>query len=60
MNNTLSQRPWAQWIAVAGLLLVFAATAMPLLKISQELYRWIYAAGAVMAIAGRACALLQR
>lgn len=56
MNNTLSQRPWAQWIAVAGLLLVFAATAMPLLKISQELYRWIYAAGAVMAIAGRACA----
>lgn len=56
MNNTSSQRPWAQWIAVAGLLLVFAATAMPLLKIAPGMYRWIYAAGAVMAIIGRAFA----
>ena len=56
MNNTSSQRLWAQWIAVAGLLLVFAATALPLLKVSSGIYRWIYASGALLAIAGRACA----
>lgn len=56
MNNTSSQRPWAQWIAVAGLLLVFAATALPLLRIGANIYRWVYAAGAVLAIVGRACA----
>ena len=56
MNNMSSQRPWAQWIAVAGLLLVFAATALPLLKVSPGIYRWVYASGALLAIAGRACA----
>ena len=40
----------------AGLLLILAATALPLLMIGGETYKWIYAAGAICALVGRLCA----
>ena len=46
---------WALWLAVAGLLLVVIATAMPLLRIASPAMKWIYAAGAVAVAVGRGC-----
>lgn len=49
-----SERIWAKWTAIAGLLLIVAATAMPLLRIEGEAYKYVYSAGAVLVLAGRA------
>lgn len=46
-------RPWAKWLAVAGLLLVLAATAMPLFRMQGDLFRYLYAAGALAVFTGR-------
>ena len=54
-KNIPSPRPWARWLAAAGLLLVFIATAMPLLKLDGTAFRYIYAAGALCVLIGRAC-----
>lgn len=53
MNNDMVPTPWAQWTAVAGLMLVVVATALPLLRITGEWVRWIYSAGALAVLAGR-------
>lgn len=45
---------WGEWVAVVGLILVFVATAMPLLLVSPSIYRWIYGAGAVLVTLGKA------
>lgn len=43
-----------QLVAVVGLLCVVTATALPLFHIGGEAIRWIYAAGAVCVLVGRA------
>lgn len=48
------KQPWSEWVAVVGLILVFAATAMPLFMVSPDIYRWIYGAGAILVTAGKA------
>ncbi|MCH5319451.1 MAG: hypothetical protein J1E38_07065 [Paramuribaculum sp.] len=45
---------WGEWMAIVGLLLVFAATALPLFMVSPDIYRWIYGAGAILVTAGKA------
>lgn len=45
---------WAEWVAVVGLLLVVAATILPLLKVSSDIYKWLYAGGAILVTAGKA------
>lgn len=49
-----SKTHWGEWVAALGLLLVFAATVMPLLHVSAEIYKWIYAGGAVLVTFGKA------
>lgn len=44
----------ARWIAVAGLLMIVVATALPLLRIGGEAFRYIYCAGALAVVTGRA------
>lgn len=41
-------------MAITGLILVFAATAMPLLMVSSDIFKWIYGAGAILVTAGKA------
>lgn len=36
-----------------GLLLVMAGTAIPLLRLDSEIYRYIFSAGAILVVAGR-------
>lgn len=45
---------WGETVAVIGLLLVFSAMILPLLKVSPAIFRWIYGAGAVMVTLGKA------
>lgn len=55
MNNQTQPRatsPW-MWIMNIGLLLVMAATAMPLLRTQGDAFRYIYTAGAVLCLIGR-------
>lgn len=53
-NETLSPSRVASAIALnVGLLLIVAGTVMPLLHQPMTVARWIYAAGAVLAIIGR-------
>lgn len=49
----LRPRPWLQWVVNAGLLLVMAATALPIAGVEGDAYKYIYAAGALMVVAGR-------
>lgn len=57
-NNSSVDRPeertWAKWMAIAGLLLIVAATAMPLLRVEGDAFRYVYSVGAVFVLAGRA------
>lgn len=46
---------WPTWIVTAGLLLIMAGVLLPILGKAPGLYRWIYAAGAVLSLAGRLC-----
>lgn len=52
-NTDMVPTPWAQWTAVAGLMLVVVATAIPLLRINSEWVRWLYSAGALAVLVGR-------
>lgn len=52
-DNNKSTTGWAQWVAIAGLLAVVTATALPLLHAGGTSVRWIYAAGAVAVFIGR-------
>lgn len=47
--------PWL-WVMNLGLLLVLAATAMPLLQVSGLVWRYLFCAGALLALVGRICA----
>lgn len=57
-NNSSVDRPeeraWAKWMAITGLLLIVAATAMPLLRIEGDAFKYVYSAGALLVLAGRA------
>lgn len=59
MNNssdfTIPSSPWL-WIMNLGLLLIVAAAALPLLHVSGDTFRYIYTAGAALALIGRICA----
>ena len=48
-----ASRPWAKWLAVAGLLLILTATAMPLFRFQGDVFRYLYAAGALSVFIGR-------
>lgn len=45
---------WGEWLAVAGLVIVFAATALPLFHVENAIYRWIYGGGALAVTLGKA------
>lgn len=47
--------PWL-WLMNLGLLTIVVATAMPIFRIGDDLFRYIYAAGAAVAIIGRIAA----
>ena len=51
--KTHNERPWAKWVAIAGLLLVLGATALPLLRVQGDAFKWIYTAGAAAVLIGR-------
>lgn len=44
--------PWL-WVMNAGLLLIVAGTALPLFNVDSTAFRYIYTAGAVIALVGR-------
>lgn len=52
---TVPTSPWL-WLMNLGLLLIVGATALPLLGVYGDTFRWIFTAGAIMALAGRAFA----
>ena len=52
---TIPSSPWL-WLMNAGLLLIVAGTVLPLLRIEGSLFRWLYSAGAVIALIGRVLA----
>lgn len=43
----------AMWATVAGLIFVMAGTAMPLLRLNTEIYKYIFSAGALLVVLGR-------
>lgn len=49
---TLPASPWL-WLMNTGLLLIVAGTALPLLHIEGDMYRYLYTAGALLALIGR-------
>lgn len=51
----LPSSPWL-WIMNIGLLLIVAATALPLFHVTGDTFRWIFSAGALLALTGRICA----
>lgn len=52
---TIPSSPWL-WLMNVGLLLIVAGTVLPLLRIEGSLFRWLYSAGAVIALVGRVLA----
>jgi len=44
---------WTQWTANAGLIIVMAAVAMPLMHLWPGAVRWVYTSGALLHLAGR-------
>lgn len=50
--NKLRHPAW-QWVMDLGLLLIVVATAMPILLIEGNAFRYIYTAGAALALIGR-------
>lgn len=56
MTNTdhrSSLKSPAMWATVAGLILVMAGTAIPLLRMHTEIYKYIFSAGALLVVIGR-------
>lgn len=49
---TIPSSPWL-WLMNAGLLLIVAGTVLPLLRVEDPLFRWLYSAGALVALIGR-------
>lgn len=49
---TIPSSPWL-WVMNLGLLLIVAGTALPLFHIDGTAFRYIYSAGAVLALTGR-------
>ncbi|MDE5838076.1 MAG: hypothetical protein K2H39_03400 [Paramuribaculum sp.] len=52
-NNAGAERGWAKLLAITGLLLVMAATVLPLTGNRGDVFRYIYASGALLVFAGR-------
>lgn len=52
-NNTGAERGWAKYVAITGLLLVMVAAVLPLTGNRGDVFRYIYAAGAVLVFVGR-------
>lgn len=50
--NSEKTNIYSQWIVNIGLLLVMTGTALPLLRIGADWFRYIYCAGAVLALLG--------
>ncbi len=55
MTNDIRERRVVAgtWTANAGLLLVMVAVAMPILRLSFDIYRYVFAAGAALVLIGR-------
>lgn len=51
----LPSSPW-MWVMNFGLLLIVAGTALPLLNLADNTFRYIYSAGAAIALTGRIAA----
>ncbi|MCX4259807.1 MAG: hypothetical protein OSJ33_00835 [Muribaculaceae bacterium] len=51
----MKQNSWADFLATLGLLLVMAGLSMPSIShsIHSDLFRYVYASGAVMSLVGR-------
>lgn len=47
------RRAWTMWLVNIGLLAIVVATALPLLHVGVDVSRFVYAAGAVVLLAGR-------
>lgn len=43
----------ALWATIAGLLLIMAGTAIPLLRLDTDIYRYIFSFGAILVVIGR-------
>ena len=52
---TIPSSPWLIVMNI-GLLMIVAGTALPLLHVDAAVWRYIYCAGALLALLGRACA----
>jgi len=52
---TIPSSPWL-WLMNLGLILIVAGTAMPLIQLDSNLFRYIYTVGAAIAMAGRIAA----
>lgn len=53
MSTSLNNRSWAPWVATVGLIAILVATALPLLRFEGSWVKYLYAAGALSAFAGR-------
>lgn len=49
---TIPSSPWL-WVMNLGLLLIVAGTALPLFRLEGTMFRYIYSAGAALALVGR-------
>lgn len=47
------RRAWTMWLVNIGLLAIVVATALPLLHVGVAVSRFVYAAGAIILLAGR-------
>lgn len=52
---TIPSSPWL-WLMNFGLLMIVVGTAMPIFRLGDDLFRYIYTAGAVLALIGRIAA----
>lgn len=52
---TIPSSPWL-WLMNIGLLLIVAGTAMPIFRLGDNLFRYIYSAGAAIALIGQIAA----
>lgn len=51
--TTTSRNTLSQALASAGLLMIMIAAALPLLRLARGWFGWLYAAGALLLLAGR-------
>ncbi len=52
---TIPASPWL-WVMNVGLLLIVIGTALPLLHVEGDMFRYLYSVGAVLALVGRVLA----